>query len=280
MLAVVSGGFGERFARVGEACGKEVIRAVVPEGRTLEAEHLARFLEGPEVDAVTLVHSETSTGALASLEQLAPVVRTRRQVMLLVDAASSLGASPVETDRLGLDFVFTGSQKALALPPGLALGVASPRLLERARKITERGRYLDLIAYHEAASRHQPLTTPALPLWYALERQVERIAAEGGIEARWRRHYEMLLTVERWVAGRSDLAFLPVEGRRSWAVSCLRLPSGVQSAVVVARLATAGWVIGAGVGTLKETTIRIGHMGDLSSAELQPLLAELGAALG
>ena len=161
---------------------RSVIRAVVPDGKTLEPEQLDRFLEGPEVDAVALVHSETSTGALAPLEQLAQVVRARPGVLLLVDAASSLGGLPVETDGWGLDFVFTGSQKALALPPGLALGVASARLLDRATGLPDRGRYFDLPAYYDAALRHQPLATPVLPLYYALDRQLQSIAAEGGVE--------------------------------------------------------------------------------------------------
>ncbi len=276
VLVVVGGAFGDRFAHIAEACGKEVIRAVVPEGRTLEAEHLARFLDGPEVDAVALVHSETSTGAQAPLEELASVVRSQRDVMLLVDAVSSLGGSPVETDLWGLDFVFTGSQKALALPPGMALGVASPRMIERARTLPDRGRYLDLAAYHEAALKHRPLTTPALSLLYALECQLSRIAASGGVEARWRRHYEMLLGVERWVAAHPAIGFLATEGRRSWTVSCLTLPDATNSATIMANLAAAGWTVASGYGAMKDRAIRIGHMGDLGVDQLQGLLGRLG----
>lgn len=280
VLVVVGGAFGDRFARIAEACGKEVIRAVVPEGRTLEAEHLARFLDGPEVDAVALVHSETSTGALAPLEELAAVVRSQGDALLLVDAVSSLGGSPVESELWGLDFTFTGSQKALALPPGLALGVASPRLIEKARALSDRGRYLDLVSWHEAALKHQPLTTPALSLLYALECQLSRIATSGGVEARWSRHYEMLLTVERWVGSHAAVGFLATEGRRSWTVSCLTLPSSIDSATVIAKLAERGWTIAPGHGGLKGRTIRVGHMGDLGVGDLEGLLLELGQMPG
>lgn len=279
VLVVVGGAFGERFAQVAESCGREVIRAIVAPGRTMEPEYLAQFLQGPEVDAVALVHSETSTGALAPLEQLAAVVRAHPDVMLLVDAVSSLGACPVETDAWGLDFVFAGSQKALALPPGLALGVASPRLLAKARGVGDRGRYFDLPIYHEFALRHQPPTTPALPLYNALDRQLARIAAEGGVEARWRRHYGMLLVMERWVAAHPTVTFLPAEGRRSASVSCLRLPADLGATTLVGQLRARGWTIGTGYGPLRESTIRVGHMGDLTAAHLEALLEALEQAL-
>ncbi|TFH67047.1 MAG: alanine--glyoxylate aminotransferase family protein, partial [Gemmatimonadales bacterium] len=121
VLVVVGGYFGELFARVAEGCGKEVIRVNVPEGMALEPDQLAQFLDGPEVDAVALVHSESSTGALAPLPDLARVIREQSDALVLVDGVTSVGAMPVETDAWGLDFVFTGSQKALALPPGIAL---------------------------------------------------------------------------------------------------------------------------------------------------------------
>jgi aspartate aminotransferase-like enzyme len=138
MLAVVSGYFGERFARVAEACGKHVVRAGVPPGATLRPEHLERFLQGPPIDAVAIVHSETSTGALAPLAALAAVARGRDDVVTLVDAVSSVGALPLAADLHHLDFVFTSSQKALGLPPGIALAVASPRMMARAREAEER----------------------------------------------------------------------------------------------------------------------------------------------
>lgn len=272
VLVVIGGAYGERFAQVAQACGKEVVRAMVPAGRTLEAEHLVQFLDGPEVDAVALVHSETSTGSLAPLSELARVVRSRKDVLILVDAASSIGGCPVETDQWDLDFVFAGSQKALALPPGLALGVASPRLLARAGKLSGRGRYFDLLQLAHAASQ---VPVSHLPQQAALAAQLDRIAAEGGIEARWKRHLEMLKLVEGWVLLHPEFVLLPREGRRSWTVSCLRLPTGLPSARVVEEMMELGWRIAQGEGDLRDSTIRIGHMGDVSPVHLNHLLAAL-----
>jgi aspartate aminotransferase-like enzyme len=273
VLVVIGGAYGERFAQVAEACGKEVVRAMVHPGRTLEAEQLAQFLDGPEVDAVALVHSETSTGALAPLSELARVILARKDVHVLVDAAGSIGGCPVETDAWGLDFVFSGSQKALALPAGIALGVASQRLIDRARKQPGRGRYFDLARMADPSG--QSPVSPALPQLFALKVQLERIRQSGGIEARWSRHHEMLKLVEEWVLVRPQFSFLAPEGRRSWTVSCVRLPPGLSSDAVVAEMRSRGWAIGQGTGAERESTLRIGHMGDVTAREVGPLLADL-----
>jgi aspartate aminotransferase-like enzyme len=265
VLSLVGGAFGERFAAIGAACGREVIRLNVPLGETVEPDMLRDALKRSDVDAVTVVHSETATGALAPLEELARVVHEFDDVMLLVDAVTSVAGSPVEADAWKLDFVLTGSQKAFALPPGLALGVSSARMLERAKAVPERGAYFDLVTFDEAFTQAQPTNTPAVPLLYALAAQLERITAGGGIEARWRRHDEMRKVMECWVkesGGRWGISYLPREGRRSWTTSCLRMPEGMNGRALAQALAARGWTIGTGYGPLKESTIRIGHMGD------------------
>ncbi|UCD23168.1 MAG: alanine--glyoxylate aminotransferase family protein [Gemmatimonadota bacterium] len=281
-LCLVGGAFGERFAGIVEATGRDAIRLNVPLGKTVEPDMLEDALKRSEVDAVTAVHSETSTGSLASVAELATVVQQFDDVLLLVDGVTSVGGSPVRTDEWGLDFVFTGSQKALALPPGLALGVASDRMVERAKRTPERGAYLDVVAYHEAASKYQPTNTPGISTLYALREQLKRIAATGGIEARWARHEAMRQTVENWVAGRGgDLGFsyLPSEGRRSWTISCLQVPEGRNGREIAKDLAGVGWTIGSGYGGLKEQTIRIGHMGDHTVTQVTELLQVMESIL-
>ncbi len=277
-LSLVGGAFGERFAGIVAATGRDVVRLDVPLGETVEPDMLRDALKRTEVDAVTLVHSETSTGALAPLEQLAPVVREFDGVVLLVDAVTSFAGSPVETDVWELDFVLAGSQKALALPPGLALAVASERMIERAKQVPERGAYLDLLAYDRAAMDYQPTNTPAMSLLYALEAQLSRIELDGGIEARWTRHRRMQEMVEAWVGGRGGelgYRFLPPSGRRSWTVSCLKVPDEKSGRAVAGVMKSKGWVIASGYGPLKQSTIRIGHMGDHSLVRLEELLATL-----
>jgi aspartate aminotransferase-like enzyme len=274
-LSLVGGAFGERFAAIVAATGRDVVRLQVPLGQTVEPEMLRDALKRTDVEAVTLVHSETSTGALAPLEELAAVVHEFDDVLLLVDAVTSMAGSPVETDEWSLDFVLTGSQKALALPPGLALAVASERMLEHAKSIPERGAYLDVIAFDKAAGNYQPTNTPAISLLYALDAQLERIEAEGGIEGRWQRHDAMRQVVEQWVGGRGGelgFSYLPPQGRRSWTVSCLEVPEGKNGRELVQAVKKKGWIIGTGYGELKPTTLRIGHMGDHSPERVREVL--------
>lgn len=283
-LALVGGAFGERFARIVQACGHDVVRLEVNPGETVEPDMLHDALGRTEVDAVTMVHSETATGALAPVGELAAVVREFDDVLVLVDGVTSVAGSPVETDEWALDFVFTGAQKALALPPGLAFGVASERMLARATELPGRGAYLDVVAYDEAMADRQPTNTPALSLLYALRVQLERITGAGGIEARWERHEAMRKVVEAWIdrgrGGELGFRYLPRAGRRSWTVSCLEVPEGRNGRTIAHGCAARGWTIGSGYGPLKERTIRLGHMGDHTPEAVAELLAVVEEVAG
>ena len=279
VLCCVGGAFAQRFADIATACGKEVEVLKVEGGQTVEADQLRERLRASGADAVTVCHSESATGALAPIAELAQVVREADDVLLLVDGVTSVGGSPVECDAWGLDFVVTGSQKAFALPPGLAFGVASSRLIERARTVPGRGIYFDLVVYDEQIRKQQTPYTPAVSLLFALAAQLERISAAGGIEQRWARHDAMRSRVEQWIAKDGaplGLAFLPREGRRSWTVSCLKLlqpePTG---GAISKQMTSRGFTIAPGYGKQKDTTIRIGHMGDHTVAELDAVLGAL-----
>ena len=278
VLVICGGYFGEMFARVAEGCGKEVLRAVVPHGQTLEPNQLAQFLEGPDVDAVALTHSESSTGALAPLPDLAEVVHRRSGVMLLVDGVTSVGAMPMAMDQWGVDFLFTGSQKALALPPGIALGACSPRYLERAEQMWDRGFYLSVTHLVNAARRNLPLTTPALPVYHALHHQLRRIDATG-LESRFARHAAMAALLHTWAEAHPAVRLLAGAPHRSLTVSALRLPEGRTAPEVVAEMEERGWLIATGLAPLTDQVIRIGHMGDLEPVHLEGLLADLDAVL-
>ncbi len=279
MLAVVGGYFGERFAQVAEACGKQVVRAMVPPGAVLSPAQLERFLDGPPVDAVSICHSETATGALADLAGLAKVVRQQEDVLVLVDGVTSLGAMEVDVEGWGIDFIFTGSQKALALPPGLALGVASPRMLERAASMKQRGWYLDLLKFDEAVRARKPTQTPATPLIQALAAQLDRIAASGGRTARWKRHATMATMMAQWSDDNPRYPLLAQQGSRSPAVSVLRMPEGVAAPKLVQALATREYHVAAGLPPHDQTLVRIGHMGDLAPEHMEGLLAALSDAV-
>ena len=201
-----------------------------------------------------------------------------------MDGVTSVGGMLVETETWGLDFVLTGSQKAMALPPGLAFGTASQRMMARARTLPGRGQYFDLIEFEQYWRRHQTPNTPAVPLLYALAAQAERIRAEG-VEARAARHWAMAERAWSWVQERGPrrgLSLFAPPGRRSPTVTAIAVDAhaGVPAAEICRRMAERGWTLGTGYGPLKETTFRIGHMGDHTVDELDALLAVLEEVLG
>lgn len=278
VLSLVNGAFSGRFAEISRDCGFDVESWEIEWGDAHSVEELAERLGSKRYDAVTLSQSETSTGALQDLEAIAEVVGAHEGTLLLVDSVTGIGGVETRTDDWGIDFIVTGSQKALALPPGLAFGVASDVMLERAKTVPNRGWYFDLVRLVEKLESNQTPATPAVSLLYATDRQLKRIHGEG-VEARWQRHLDMQTRTIDWVEDmRSSGVALNVfarEGKRSPTVTCIAMPDDVSAPSVVSELRSRGWVIGGGYGKLKQETIRIGHMGDHTIDELEDLLGQL-----
>lgn len=270
-LNLVNGAFSERWRRVTLANGKQSVAIEADWGQAIRPEQVEEALELELVDAVTLVHNETSTGVLNPLEEIAEVVRRDCEALLLVDAVSSLGGVDIPVDELGIDVCLTSSQKALALPPGLALASVSDRALARAQEVENRGYYFDFLVFEDYLARNQTPTTPPISLLYALDYQLDRILAEG-LEARFRRHQAMARMVESWAEERGFELFAE-QGYRSPTVTVVRNTRGIDIQALRTHLKQQGMVIADGYGPLKGETFRIAHMGDLTPAEVEEVLA-------
>ena len=280
-LALVNGAFSQRFRDLVADCGREVETYEVPAGQCHDPGRVYDILRGGGFDAVTVVHSETSTGVLDPLPAIAEA-ECGEEILLLVDGVTSVGGSLVDAEAWGLDFLLTGSQKAMALPPGLAFACASERMMARAATIPGRGHYFDLLEFEKFWRKHQTPTTPAVSLVYALVEQCRHLADEG-VEARAARHLAMRDRCVTWVEERGTrwgMSLFAPEGCRSPTVTCIRVDGPVSAPELVARLKARGWTIGGGYGSLKDTTIRIGHMGDHTVDGLNALLAELEGVPG
>lgn len=279
VLSLVNGAFSQRFADIARSCGLEVDELAVDWGEAHDPGQVAERLATRHYDAVTVVHSETSTGVLNDLPALAGAVRASDGTLLLVDSVTGVGGAEMRTDDWGLDFVLTGSQKAMALPPGLAFAVASDRMMARAATAPAKGTYFDLQAFAKNLEKLQTPNTPALSLLYALQHQLLRIGRET-VEGRWARHADMARRSWRWVEGMREehgvaLSVMAPSGYRSPTVTTVCLPEDIPGPAVVKGMRERGWVIGGGYGKLKEGSFRIGHMGDHTVDELDELLSVL-----
>jgi predicted phosphoserine aminotransferase len=282
ILSLVNGGFSERFAKVAESCGRKVERIIVPWGATFDLDMVEEKLAAGKFVAVTVAHSETSTGVLTDVRAIAPIAHLH-DAILIVDSVSGLGGAKITVDESGLDFVLTGSQKALALPAGLAFAVASAEYVERAKKVTDRGFYFDIVQYDAYAAKNQTPSTPATSLLYALEAQMGDIGREG-IERRWDRHISMRDATIDWVKGMRErrgvaLEIVAPEGSRSPTVTTISLPPGMTAKEVREAITARGYTVGGGYGQLADTTFRIGHMGDHTVDGVQRCLHVCEAAI-
>ncbi|MDE0898220.1 MAG: alanine--glyoxylate aminotransferase family protein [Longimicrobiales bacterium] len=282
ILSLVNGAFSQRFADIARACGLEVGVVEVPWGEAHDPEQVRTALESESYDAVTMAHSETSTGVLNDVRALTEVVRDFDDTLVLVDSVSSFGAAELRPDEWGIDFLLTGSQKAFALPPGLSFGVASERMMARAAVAPNRGYYFDLELFAANHGKDQSPTTPAISVLYALKVQLTRMISEG-MAARWARHVEMADATSAWVdkmrtAG-VGLEMVAPAAFRSPAVSTIRTPEGVTGPDVTRGVVERGWLVGGGYGKLKPSTFRIGHMGEKTMGELDAVLDVLTEVL-
>jgi predicted phosphoserine aminotransferase len=279
VLCLVNGAFSERFYRIAMATGLAADPLEVAWGEAHTPEMLEAALAKADYDAITVVHSETSTGVLNPIRELARVAHDAGDIAVLVDSVSGMAGAPVRTDEWELDFILTGSQKSFALPPGLAFGVAQEPMLERAKAKTDRGIYFDFLEFEKNIVSNQTPNTPAVSLLYALDAQLEYIEQET-IEGRWRRHDEMAARTYAWVDERRQrgiaLEILASDGYRSPTVTCLRLPDGWTGPRVAGAVQERGFVIATGYGRLKNDSFRISHMGDHTIDELHALLEVLG----
>ena len=273
VLHLVNGAFSERWRDIARSLGREADEIAVPWGEGVDPELLRAALRRKRYDAVTMAHNETSTGVLQPVETLARVVREESEALVLVDAVSSLAGARLETDAWDLDFVFAGSQKGLAAPPGLALFTFSERAERRAGSIPHRGYYVDLLRYRDKHRAGGTITTPAIPVVFAMDRQLDVILEEG-MEARWARHAALLERTGAW-AGERGFVYASDAGHRSPTVSCLEPPAGTAAPDLVRALSERGWVVGGGYGAWKPRTFRIGHMGEVRLADLDRLLATI-----
>jgi aspartate aminotransferase-like enzyme len=269
----VGGAFAERWYDIAVANGLAADRLDVAWGQPHDPQQVAEAVRRRGYDAVAVVHNESSTGVENPVAAIAAAVsQASPDTLLLVDAVSSAGGVDLRPDEWGLDVLLTSSQKCLALPPGLAFAAVSDRTLARAAALPRRGWYFDFVLLERYLKQNTTPATPAISLLFALDAQLERILAEG-LPNRFARHERMAVMTQRWALDRFDL--LAPQGFRSRTVTAVRNTRPVDVPRLNEHLATQDMAIAGGYGALRETTFRIGHMGEIQPEDVERLLSAI-----
>jgi len=276
-----NGVFGGRMAEVAKRCGAEVTLVDAPWGRAIDPDAVARAAKARSFKVVALVHAETSTGVLQELTPFRAIADSCG-ALLVVDAVTSLGGVPVEVDRMGIDAVYSGTQKCLSCPPGLSPVSFSERAREvvMKRKTPAQSWYLDLslIGRYFGGDRVYHHTAP-VNMIFALHAAL-RLALDEGLERRYARHRD---EAQALYGGLRQLGLeLPVEASvRLPPLTLVRIPDGVSDAEVRAKLLRDyDLEIGGGLGDFKGRAWRIGLMGASATPRHVALCLEaLGHAL-
>src|SRR5882672_7713683 len=282
VLNCMCGAFSDKWFDVSKKCGKQAEALQVDWGSPIRAEAVDKKLATGEFDALTLIHNETSTGTMSPLAEIAALKKKYPDVMFVVDAVSSMTAMPLNFDELGIDVLLAGTQKAFALPPGLAVFVASPAALAKAASMKDRGYYFDFVEFQKNAEQSMTPSTPSIPHIYALSSKLDDFYAEG-LENRFARHKKTNQMVHDWAA-KHGFTLFPEKGFESITLTCVNngaKPGGrtVDVAKLQKLVKDQGFLIDGGYGKIKGTTFRLSNMGDETEATMNQLYAALDKAM-
>lgn len=268
------GAFGKRWWDMAEANNVPADLYEVEWGQPTPPEQVEEVLATGRYDLITVTHNETSTGVMNPVEGIAQVVKRYPDVVFCLDAVSSMGGTKIEVDRLGVDICITSSQKALGLPPGLAICSFSRKAIERAKQVPRRGYYLDLLSLYDyiRTKDYQYPSTPSLSHMFALDYQLDRILEEG-LEERFARHAAMAEHVRSWA--REKFAIFANQGYLSNTLTTITNTTGFDVAALNKELGIRGYQISNGYGKMKDKTFRIAHMADCTLDEIKDLLANI-----
>jgi aspartate aminotransferase-like enzyme len=280
VLSVSIGEFGDRFAEIAEAYGAKVTRLNFEPGTEADARQIGEAVKAdPSLVAVLITHNETSTGVTNDVQAISKAVRAANpDILVIVDAISSLGCLPFATDAWGIDVATTASQKGFMIPPGLAFITLSPRAWAAYEKSTMPKFYFDVGKCRSYAERGQTPFTPAVSLYYGLDLALDMMEKEGLEQTNARHH--AIADYTRAKVKALGLKLLAEGPQASDSVTSVLVPEGVKAAELLAMMQTDDdQVLAAGQGKLMGKIVRIGHMGIVDRADIDAAIDSLEACL-
>ena len=273
------GAFGDRWYKMAASNNVPADKFTVEPGEATKPEMVDEVLGTGKYDLITITHNETSTGVMNPVEEISKVMKKYPEVIWCLDAVSSMAGTKIEVDKLGVDICITSTQKCFGMPPGMAVASMSKKAVEAAKQVKYRGVYLDLLELYEYIQKkdYQYPSTPAIPIMYAMDYQLDKILSEG-LENRFARHLEMAQYVRAWA--KKNFEIFPREEYTSNTLTTIKNTKEIDVSLLNKELGKRGYAISNGYGNLKEKTFRISHMGDYTLDDVRGLIQEIDDILG
>jgi aspartate aminotransferase-like enzyme len=278
VLTITNGNFGERFCKIAEVYGAEVIKLENEWGDNAKPEQVKEILEeNPDIKVVTVVHNETSTGVKNPIEEIGNIVKDY-DALYVVDTVSSLGGDYVDVDKFNIDICVTGSQKCIAAPPGMAAISVSEKAWDVINATETKSFYLDIKAYKKRyETKKETPYTPSVSLTYAMNEALE-IVLDEGLENRFKRHEKL---AKATIAGLEAMGIelFAKEWARSVTVTSAKYPEGIKDSEFRGLLANKyGILVAGGQGQASGKIFRVGHMGEAREYHVLGTLAAIEMA--
>ncbi len=284
-MVISTGYFGQRFKDILDRYGANTTVLEVPPGEVVSLEAIEKELKARKYKALTFTHIDTSTGVLVDPEPIARLAQ-KYGALSILDGVCSVAGEEIDQDKWGLDVVLAGSQKAIGVPPGLALLVASQKAMEvwKNRRTPVQNYYADwsnwlpvMSAYE--ARRPSYFGTPAVNLIVALETSLKIICKEG-LDQRVKRHQTLAKAFRAGIKA-LDLEILPKsESIAASTLTAVYYPKGINGAALLSKVASSNVLLAGGLlSEIKASYFRIGHMGSVSANDLIAVLGALERAL-
>lgn len=267
LLVLSHGFFGDRFVDIGKALNANVEVLKAPAGETVPLDTVKNILSKQHFHALTITHVDTSTGTLADVEAIVKVVQeVSPETLIIVDGVCATGGVEERFDQWNIDVIFTGSQKALAVPPGLTLLAFSQRAIEKRKTMTKvRTYYGDILRWMPVMEDpHKYFATPAVNMVYALEKSLSNIM-EFGLTAYFEKHTRMAAKVR---AALTAAGFELVSKHPAPTLSVFKYPEGIEDGAFRSKLSAKKVIVASALAELQGKAFRIGHMGSVTEDEL------------
>lgn len=278
VLVIANGNFGERFSKIAEVYGANIIMLENEWGDNAKPQDVKNILEeNPDIKVVTIVHNETSTGVANPIKEIGEIVK-EYNALYIVDTVSSLGGDYIDVDKFNIDICVTGSQKCLAAPPGISAISVSEKAWEVINSTKSKSFYLDIKAYKKRyESKKETPYTPSVSLTYALSKALDRVLEEG-LENRVKRHKRL---AKATIAGLEAMGIelFAKEWARSITVTSAKYPEGIVDSEFRGILSNKYNIsIAGGQGQVSGKIFRVGHMGEAKEYHVLGTLAAIEMA--